>query len=137
MEPAERLAIQDLLARAALALDEHDFATLERCFAPEARLAIDIAGADGTMELEGRDAIMQLMRDSMAEQTDQRRHVTTNTLLLEDGGDEARLVSNLTLTAVEDGAIRLVTSGYYRDRVRRDGKGWLIAERVIELDTQY
>ena len=77
------------------------------------------------------------MSDSMRTQTDQRRHITTNTMLVAESGAEISLVSNLTLTAVEQGVIRLVTSGLYRDRVRRISSGWVLAERRIDLDMPY
>lgn len=41
------------------------------------------------------------------------------------------------ITAVENGAIRLVTSGLYRDRVRCEAGRWVLAERRIDLDMAY
>jgi 3-phenylpropionate/cinnamic acid dioxygenase small subunit len=132
-----KLEILELLARSAYALDERDVAMLESCFAPNALMAIQIAGAAAPARFEGRDQIMRLMRDSMAAQKDKRRHVTTNTLFLAKSGGEVSLVSNLTLTSVENGAIRLVTSGLYRDRVRKEAGRWQLVERRIDLDMAY
>jgi len=132
-----KLEILELLARSAHALDERDLARLEACFAPNAALVIEIAGGAGPARFEGRDKIMGLMRDSLAVQKDKRRHVTTNTIFLAKNGGEVSLVSNLTLTSVENGAIRLVTSGLYRDRVRKDGGRWLLVERRVDLDMAY
>ena len=137
VDAAARIEIHELLARSAHALDQRDLASLEACFAPDATLVIVIAGGAGPLRFEGRDKIMGLMRDSIATQTDQRRHVTTNTMVVAESGAEVSLVSNLTLTAVEQGAIRLVTSGLYRDRVRRGASGWVLAERRIDLDMPY
>ena len=132
-----KLEILELLARAALALDERDLPLLESCFAPNAALSVEIAGGAGPTRFEGRSAVMRLMRDSLAAQRDKRRHVTTNTHFVAKHGEEISLVSNLTLTSVENGAIRLVTSGLYRDRVRHDGGRWVLAERRIDLDLPY
>ncbi len=137
IDVATKLEIHELLARAAYALDERDLAQLEACFAPEASMIVEIAGGSGAARFEGRDAIMGLMRDSMAVQKDKRRHVTTNTMIVAATSGAVSLVSNLTLTAVENGAIRLVTSGLYRDRVRREGGRWVLAERRIDLDMAY
>lgn len=137
LDAATKLEIHELLARSAYALDQRDLALLEACFAPDATLVIEIAGGAGPIRFEGRDKIMGLMSDSMRTQTDQRRHITTNTMLVAESGAEISLVSNLTLTAVEQGAIRLVTSGLYRDRVRRIASGWVLAERRIDLDMPY
>ena len=137
METAVKLAIHDLLARSAYALDERHVDMLEGTFTEDASFEIDIKGVDGTMSFEGRDAIMGLMTDSMAEQTDQRRHVVTNVFFEEVGEERARLISNITITSVEHGQIRLVTSGLYRDEVVLQDGGWRIARRRIELDMPY
>jgi 3-phenylpropionate/cinnamic acid dioxygenase small subunit len=137
VELKAKLEILELLARAAYALDERDLPALEACFAADATLTIEIAGGAGATDLDGRAAIMGLMRDSMAAQRDKRRHVTTNTIFLAPAGAEIELVSNLTLTSVENGAIRLVTSGLYRDRIREEQGRWVLAHRRIELDMPY
>jgi 3-phenylpropionate/cinnamic acid dioxygenase small subunit len=137
IDVAMKLEIHELLARAAYALDERDLAMLEACFAPEAVMVVEIAGGSGPVRFEGRDKILGLMRDSMAAQKDKRRHITTNTMVVAATSGAVSLVSNLTLTAVENGAIRLVTSGLYRDRVRREAGRWVIAERRVDLDMAY
>ena len=98
---------------------------------------LDIAGMDGEMQFEGRDSILSLMTDSMEEQTDQRRHVVSNSFFADAGGDAVSVVSNITITSVENGAARLVTTGLYRDTVRREAGEWRIAARRIELDMAY
>lgn len=138
IDATTRLDILDLLGRAAYALDQHDMALIETCFAPDAVMVLDIAGVEGTPRFEGRDEIIGLMRDSAAEQTDQRRHVTTNTIFEGVSEGVVSVVSNLTLTGVENAQqIRLITSGLYRDRVRREGDAWVLAERRIDLDMPY
>lgn len=137
MDAAVKLAIHELLGRSAYALDERHLEMLEETFTEEASFEIDIKGVEGTLSFEGRDAIMGLMTDSMAEQTDQRRHVVTNVFFEEVGEESARLISNITITSVEHGQIRLVTSGLYRDEVVLQSGGWRIARRRIELDMPY
>lgn len=137
MDAAAKLAIQELLGRSAYALDERHVEMLKGTFTEDASFEIDIEGVEGTMSFEGREAIMGLMTDSMAEQADQRRHVVTNVFFEEVGETRAKLVSNITITSVAHGKIRLVTSGLYRDEVAlRDGE-WQIAKRRIELDMAY
>jgi hypothetical protein len=59
-------------------------------------------------------------------------------VFFEEVGDErARLISNITITSVEHGQIRLVTSGLYRDEVVLHNGDWRIARRRIELDMPY
>ncbi len=136
---ANQLAIQTLLAQSAYALDERHMDALEACFAADASLQIVIADAD-PIDFAGRETIMELMRDSADTQTDVRRHVTTNTFFKPTGEEregELSTISNLTITAVENGAIRLVTSGYYKDTFVQQNGSWLIRVRRIELDMAY
>ena len=134
---ATNLAIRELLAKAAYALDVRDMDTLEACFAADAVLELSIAGGDD-IRFEGRNAIMGLMRQSAQEQTDQRRHLSTNVFFQDDAAaDEFAAVSNLTLVAVEHGDIALITSGYYKDRLRLEDGAYRIARRRIELDRPY
>jgi 3-phenylpropionate/cinnamic acid dioxygenase small subunit len=137
MDTAVKLAIHDLLGRSAYALDERHVEMLEGTFTADASFEIDIEGVEGIMSFSGRDAIMGLMTDSMAEQTDQRRHVVTNVFFEEVGEESARLISNITITSVEHGQIRLVTSGLYRDEVLLQDGEWRIHRRRIELDMAY
>jgi len=137
MQLEDKLAIQELLARSAYALDERQLEMLADTFSADASLAIDIAGTAGEVLFQGRDAIMGLMRDSMEAQTDQRRHVVTNLFFEALTEDRAAVISNITITSVEHGAIRLVTSGLYRDAVFREGDRWRIERRRIELDMAY
>ena len=137
MDSAAKSTVLELLARSAYSLDERHVDALKDTFTEDASFVIDIVGVEGEMSFEGRDAIMGLMTDSMAEQTDQRRHVVTNSFFEEEGDDRATVVSNITITSVEDGAIRLVTTGLYRDTVKLEGGQWRIAARRIELDMPY
>ncbi len=137
MDASARSEIAELLARSAYALDERKLEMLEDTFSASASFVIDIAGVDGEMSFAGREAIMGLMTDSMAEQSDQRRHVITNVFFESEGDDRAMVISNVTITSVEHGAIRLVTSGLYKDEVVCEGGRWRIAGRRIELDMAY
>ena len=117
--------------------DEREMDVLEAGFTEGATLQIKIAGADPIV-FESRDTIMGLMRDAAETQTDIRRHLITN--LYFQGTNSQGLVectANLTITSVENGAIRLVTSGYYRDSFEHQNGQWLIAHRCIDLDMAY
>jgi 3-phenylpropionate/cinnamic acid dioxygenase small subunit len=137
MDAGLKLEVHELLSRAAYALDEQDLEMLGACFAPEAEFRMQIAGNPPIPPFVGHAAIMELMRNSMATQTDKRRHVVSNIFFAAEGDTEVRVVSNLTLFGTENGVIRLISTALYRDRaVRRDGR-WLLAERSIELDLPY
>ena len=132
----QKLAIHELLGRGALAYDERDLPTLESGFMPDASLSMRIAGGDLIGPFEGRDAIMKLFTDSMAEQTDVRRHVVSN-IFFDESGTLPIAISNLTLVATENGEIKLLTAGLYRDSMVQNNGQWRIASRHIELDKSY
>lgn len=133
----QKLEIHELLARAAYALDVRNVDMLAGSFAENASLSMRIGGGDLIGPFENREGIMKLMTDSMAEQTDQRRHVVSNIFF--DGERDGRpvVVSNLTLLATENGEIELLSAGIYRDIVAEVDGQWQILERYIELDKSY
>ena len=133
----QKLTIHELLGRAALAYDERDMTTLESGFVADASLSMRIAGGDLVGPFEGLDAIMKLFTDSMAVQTDVRRHIVSN-IFFDESGDHPVAISNLTLVATENGEIALLTAGIYRDTMIQDDDGhWRILKRHIELDKSY
>lgn len=135
----EKLAIHELLSRAAYALDERDVEMLAASFAVDAGFSMRIAGGDLIGPFESREGIMQLMTGAMAEQTDKRRHVVSNIFFPADAaaGEGVAVVSNLTLFATENGEISLLSAGVYHDRVvERDG-AWQLLQRHLELDKSY
>ncbi|MFT4769990.1 MAG: hypothetical protein ACI8RN_003144, partial [Glaciecola sp.] len=106
----DRVAIQEVLARAAYGYDEKALDILEACLSPDAVFSIQVQGGDVIGPFEGRDAIMGLYKQSMEQQTDQRRHVISNVFVMTDS-DEPEVISNLSLIATEDGKTELLTAG--------------------------
>ncbi len=132
----DKLAILDLLSRSAYGYDERKLDMLEACFTPDAAFSIQITGADLMGPFEGAEAIMELYRNSLAAQTDVRRHVVSNAFFVSEG-EEPEVVSNLTLFATENGQARLLCTGVYRDQLRREDSGWCIHRRHLDLDSPY
>lgn len=132
----QKLAVHELLGRAAYAYDERDLAMLEDCFSADARFSMRIAQGDLVGPFEGRDAIMGLMKGAMETQTDVRRHLISN-IFFEDAADQATVVSNLTLVATENGEIRLLSAGVYRDTVVEEGGCWRVLARHLDLDKEH
>ena len=86
--------------------------------------------------LQGRAAVMKLFTDSMATQSDVRRHIVSN-IFFDESGTDPIAISNLTLVATENGEIQLLSAGIYRDTVVHEDGSWRIANRHIELDKSY
>ena len=132
----QKLNIHELLGRAALAYDERDLPTLESGLAANASMSMRIAGGDLIGPFEGREAIMKLFTDSMAAQTDVRRHVVSN-IFFDESGEHPVAISNLTLMATENGEIQLLTAGIYRDTLIEEDGSWRILKRHLDLDKPY
>lgn len=137
MNYGDRLAIHELMGRAAFALDERDLETLQASFATDAVMSVQIAGGDPLGPFDGREAIMGLMKDSMAQQTDQRRHVVSNLFIDDSDAHQPRVTSYLTLFATENSAVRLICTGVYRDEVRRENGSWVLARRHLDLEAPF
>ena len=132
----DKLAIQELLSRSAYGFDEQQLDMLEACFTEDAVFSIRIAGGDLMGPFVGREAIMDLYRNSIESQTDVRRHVVSNIFFESEDGDPV-VISNLTLMATEKGEIKLLTAGIYRDTIRITAEGWRLLNRHLDLDRPY
>ena len=133
-----RAEFENLLHKASWGYDEADPDLIASCFTDDARMTLRI-GRDGDLvgPFEGRAAIRALHADSMAAQTDQRRHNLSNLWVEKETADEATVVTNLTLLSIENGTVRVLSSGWYRDTLtHRDGT-WLLADRYVYLDLPY
>lgn len=137
MKSSDKLKIQELLSRAAYYFDERRLEELADCFASDAQMLVRIAGVGDVGPFEGRDAIMQLMSDTLASQTDVRRHVISNFFFEAEEGNVATVCSSLVVFSVEDGAIKSIISGIYRDDVVREGGEWRIRNRHLDLDLPF
>ena len=123
MKSSNKLAIHELLSRAAYSFDERKMDMLEQCFIPAATMLVNITGTGEVGPFQGRDAIMQLMADTLAAQTDVRRHVISNFIFESEGENETTVISSLVVFSVEQGKINVIISGIYRDDVVKGGDG--------------
>lgn len=132
----QKLAIHELLSRAAYAYDERDMQALEDGFAVQASMSMRIAGGDLIGPFEGRPAILELMRNSMAQQSDVRRHVVSN-IFFDESGENPAAISNLTLITTVDGKAEMLATGIYHDELVVENGTWRILKRHVELDSAY
>ena len=124
---ADFAAIQQLLARYCYAHDEQDTETLVTCFAEE----FEFMGAKGPA------AAVEIFKAGYRQMSIKRRHVITNSFLLEDGEERAVVQSYITLYLIKEGALSLHLTGVYRDTVVLEGGAWRIAKRDASMDVEY
>jgi 3-phenylpropionate/cinnamic acid dioxygenase small subunit len=137
LKSSDKLEIHELLCRAANSFDERRMDMLEQCFAADAIMLVNITGTGEVGPFEGREAIMQLMTDTLAAQTDLRRHVISNFFFESEGKSMARVVSSLVVFSVENGEINVIISGVYRDDVAKSDGDWRITHRRLNLDLPF
>lgn len=130
----DRQAIQQLLSSYGFHHDAREFDSLAECFEENASYTMIIAGGEPIGPRLGRDKIVEQIRSFKRSQTDQRRHVITNFLFDEETAARARVRSYVTVIAVGEGVLEVVTAGVYTDIVRHTEAGWRIAEKTLHLD---
>ena len=134
MNANDKLAIHELLSRAAYSFDERDLEVLEQCYTPEATMLVKIADGQTFGPFEGREAIMELLKVTLDSQTDVRRHIISNFFFEKEGDDSAIVVSQIVLAVTQHGKIEIMTSGIYRDAVEKRDGNWQIRDRLLKLE---
>ena len=94
MKAKHKLAIHELMSRAAYYFDLHDTDGLEACFCEDAKMLVNIAGGETFGPFDGRDSIMELMRGSLEAQKDRRRHIICDVFFESEGENEATDLSS-------------------------------------------
>jgi hypothetical protein len=129
---SSRDGIWQALAQYALAMDEGRDDLLAACRTDDVVLHFPALGrsASGREEalafLTGR----RRLRDEVDEQA---RHVITNLYVLDESERDAHVVSYFTVIATSAEGTR-TSSGWYRDRLVRDGATWRFRERTVQSD---
>jgi 3-phenylpropionate/cinnamic acid dioxygenase small subunit len=134
---ADRLAIQDLAAHYARAVDRRDYDAFARIFTRDGRVAVyygDPAFVAPTNEMRGIDKIMKGMRG--IEQYRRTTHFVGNqTVELEANRAMAETYCLAHhLHEVEGRWSNFIMSIRYADRCVREPEGWRFAERVLTVD---
>lgn len=125
----DRLEILELAARYSRSVDRGDPEALAALFTEDAVWESSAAGIR-----RGRDAILEEFR-RRASQAHTRKHWISNPVI-EGDGDRASLTLDLLVLHLDDGDLRLGTSGVYEDTLTREPQGWRIAHRRITVDGQ-
>jgi ketosteroid isomerase-like protein len=131
---AERLAVQQTLARYAFALDHGDLVALKGVLTEDATMTVSIAGEVEQGPFIGREAIVGLVREAAEAQTEQRRHNLVNMVFHRAGADTAVVWAYLMLTSNAGGSSTVVTTGFYTITLQHAASQWRIAKLLVGLD---
>lgn len=109
--------VSQLFSTYAWSMDSKEFELFDEVFSENATFAVSIAG-DVVATFEGRGPLVDFIRTTTLEQTDQRRHVITNVRL---SGEKA--TATLTLLVVDSGELIVKSCGVYAvDLVTENGE---------------
>jgi len=128
----DRLAIDDLLTRYAVAIDTKRFDVLDTVFTPDA--TIDYTSAGG---IRGAfPEVKQWLADTLA-MFPMTQHLVCNRDVKLDGDTataRSHFFNPMGLPAADgsDGLTLFFVGGYYNDTLRRTGDGWRITQRIEE-----
>ena len=121
----EKLAIQELFARYAHAIDDLKPEVWVECFTPDGVFQVGTRAMRGQTALRGyADVHIEEIRC---------RHMMTN-FLYEVNGDEATGQCSMLATLATAGGYKIFAQGRYVDRLVKHEGAWRIAHRKVETD---
>ena len=133
----EQLAVQRALVRYAFALDQQDLAELESVLTEDATWAFRIADQSDSGPVTGRAAILELVREAIDAETDQRRHNLVNVVVRGADAGTALAHAYLMLTSNAGGGSGVIATGFYTFRLEQAGGEWRIAELFLDTDNAW
>jgi len=128
----DRLAIQELFARYAWALDTGQVDDLAACFTEDTVIIEEVF--EDPDRWEGRAGVRALGRHYMSAPNFPGRQHHTSQLLLEGGIEACRARSFVFVTECQGEPPYLLRfAGYYEDQLVKQAGQWLFKERIIRL----
>lgn len=129
---ADRIAINDLLARYAWALDTGDVDALIACFTPEAVVIEEVF--EDPDRWEGRDNIRRFAEHYRSVPSFPGRQHHVSQLIVEGNSKECSARSFAFVTECHgEPPYTLRFAGYYEDKLVKVHGRWLFRERIIRL----
>lgn len=143
LKPEQRQAVEDLVYRSCLALDDKDWKGFLGLCDDDFRYTISTYSPEIRREQvwldhdrAGMDTLFTQLPRHNSDHSPITRHATVYTVDVK--GSEATAVSALQVfrTTLDGGATELFAVGRLTDTVRLNGEGAKLARRVVKLDTR-
>lgn len=129
-EIEDKLAIQELMAQYNFAINFGDIEGWANCFTEEGIFECPFG------LFTGRTALRQYISERTGERRERPlRHMATN-IIVEVKGDRASAKCYLFLLQVVPEGLKLLTTGVYRDELRKIGGAWHFSHRNLKLDSK-
>jgi hypothetical protein len=130
----DRILIQELFSRWAIAYDEVQLDVIASLFAHDAKFVVTKASSRPIATATGRNAIVRTVESVLKQQGDQRRHFVSNVVIsrLSSAVVEAIAYGNVT---VAKGGLYLGATVIYRARMVKNKDGlWRFRDFLIGMD---
>lgn len=124
----DRLEIQDLMGRFALATDVHGPHAMGDLFVEDGRFVIDAMQLD----VQGRDNIINWIKGAADSFPEKHIHVLSN-FVIDGDGDEAKLSCVSQAIQINDGKIDYFGIGYYDEKLVKTPSGWRLKIHKLNL----
>lgn len=125
---ADKLEIQEALARYAISADTGDADGFASLFTEEATWIWEAIG----LRLRGREQL-RILGKAVYQHTRGAQHAVSNAVI-DVSGDHARSICQVSVFLSKPEMIYTVLLGYYEDTFERVGSRWLIAERRVRAE---
>ena len=126
-EIRDRLAIADLYARYALALDDVDLEMLAGCFAPDVEF---VPGAPGIAPRTGIKPNQDRLVERHREKAFRERHMTNQPVVRRLDGHRAEAACEYVIFQLDVGSPpKLVSMGRYEDVLEKQNGRWVFTRR--------
>ena len=142
-KPEQRQAIEELIYRSCLALDDRDFKGFMALCEEDFRYTISTYSPEIRRDMvwldhdrKGLDTLLTNLPRHNSDHSPVTRHATVYTVDID--GDTANVVSALQVfrTQLDGGASELFAVGRFQDTVKLNGGAPKLAKRVVKLDTR-
>jgi ketosteroid isomerase-like protein len=134
----DRVLVVETIYRFAFSFGERDKDVLTDCFTEDACFESNIGGDTPIAPQVGRASLIDWLTSYWPRQTGQRRRLVTNTCVNDLDEHSAVVTAMLALAGSADGAMRLITAGFYRCTLRKEDDGaWRIAHFRAGYDAPY
>jgi len=124
----DRVAIEELIARYGLVMDDRDMDAMPGLFTGDVR----ILSRDGVMDARGRDAAIELFRGRFSVLGPSNHFTHDKIIRFGDDPDEAT-GTVLSHAEMQRKGEPMLAAIRYSDRYRRDAGAWRFAERLFDF----
>lgn len=125
---ADRMEIQDLMGRFALAVDVNGPEAMRDLFVEDGRFIVD----ELQIELEGIDNIINWIKGSADAFPPGLTHIQSN-FVIDGDGDQAQLSCVSQAIQSHDGEIKHFVVGRYNEKLVKTPSGWRLKEHKLQI----